>query len=703
MKKINYKFTASLLIGIIFLILDSGYAQLGFSPKIDSVINLVTLQSVRKLDRELSGDTVTTIGGTPYTIVSRHYNSASNPKAAQYIYEKFTSFGITARYMNNSSTSVNVIGRKTGTKYPNQQFIICAHYDDMPSGAIAPGADDNASGTVGVIEAARLLANYSMQYTVLFIAFDEEERGLYGSYAYVDSAFAHGDSIVGVINLDMIAYDGNNDGKMNVVTNNASLPLAQEYISTILTYTPTIVPIQSISTTANSDHAAFWTHNYLAFMAIEDNSEFNPNYHTVNDNFANVNLSYMQQLVRSAVAYLISKANNLKINITHTPLPSGNYTGNRIATAVIKSPRGLGKLSNAPRLYYAVNNGNYTYLNASYQNLDTFKFTIPGQPIGNSVNYYIAAQDSLAELVVTLPSGGRGINPPGFIDPPTFFTYEIGNIVQACIGTGTTTTGYPFYTYYMDSRTDMIYTASEISSAGGVPGALIQKIGFNVVSAAAQPMNGFQIKIQHTTNNSITGFTSTGWNTVFSGVYSVPGTGQQYITLQSPFVWNGSNNLLIEICFNNSSWTSNTTVSAFSAPGHIIHNHQDLSSGDGCVDITTVGTGNTSKPVLCIEFNTSPNGIENLENTPKVYSLSQNFPNPFNPMTRITYAIPKSGFVKIAVYDILGREVASLVNDELQIGVYEIDFNGENLSSGVYYYKMTAGNFTSIKKMVLIK
>src|SRR3974377_1539276 len=112
----------------------------------------------------------------------------------------------------------------------------------------------------------------------------------------------------------------------------------------------------------------------------------------------------------------------MKTNIKHTPLTSSNYTGNRTATAVIKSPRGLGKLTNAPRLYYAVNNGNFSPVNAAYQNLDTFKFTIPGQPIGNSVNYYIAAQDSLGELVVTLPAGGRGINPPGFLEPPNYLS-----------------------------------------------------------------------------------------------------------------------------------------------------------------------------------------------------------------------------------------------------------------------------------------
>jgi hypothetical protein len=249
----------------------------------------------------------------------------------------------------------------------------------------------------------------------------------------------------------------------------------------------------------------------------------------------------------------------------------------------------------------------------------------------------------------------------------------------------------------------MLYTAAEILNAGGVSGALIQKIGFDVLTADPLVMNGFKIKFQNTTNTTIAGFTTSGWTEVFNGVYSVPGTGQQYIPLQTPFIWNGTSNLLIEICYNNSTWSANSDVNAYPAPGQIVHAHQDLATGDGCVELTTPGTGNTAKPVLCLEFNTSPNGIGNTGNTPIIYSLSQNFPNPFNPVTRISYSIPKAGFVKIAVYDLLGREVETLVNEERQAGEFMMDFNGETLSSGIYYYKMEAGEFTSIKKMVLIK
>ncbi len=85
------------------------------------------------------------------------------------------------------------------------------------------------------------------------------------------------------------------------------------------------------------------------------------------------------------------------------------------------------------------------------------------------------------------------------------------------------------------------------------------------------------------------------------------------------------------------------------------------------------------------------------------YSLFQNYPNPFNPSTIIRFKIKDSGFTSLKIYDILGKEVATLVNEKLQPGEYEIEFDGSDYSSGVYFYKFEAGDFSETKKMILIK
>ncbi|HEX2983276.1 MAG TPA: T9SS type A sorting domain-containing protein, partial [Ignavibacteriales bacterium] len=88
---------------------------------------------------------------------------------------------------------------------------------------------------------------------------------------------------------------------------------------------------------------------------------------------------------------------------------------------------------------------------------------------------------------------------------------------------------------------------------------------------------------------------------------------------------------------------------------------------------------------------------------PLKFELTQNYPNPFNPETKINFTIPLNGKTTLKVYDILGREVAALINGEMEKGTHTVNFNGRNLSSGVYIYRLQSGNFTESKKMALIK
>jgi len=85
------------------------------------------------------------------------------------------------------------------------------------------------------------------------------------------------------------------------------------------------------------------------------------------------------------------------------------------------------------------------------------------------------------------------------------------------------------------------------------------------------------------------------------------------------------------------------------------------------------------------------------------YSLDQNYPNPFNPNTKISFNIKESGFVNLTIYNSLGKEIKNLVNENLERGNYTVDFNAENLPSGIYFYKLQTGNFVDIKKMLLVK
>ena len=116
------------------------------------------------------------------------------------------------------------------------------------------------------------------------------------------------------------------------------------------------------------------------------------------------------------------------------------------------------------------------------------------------------------------------------------------------------------------------------------------------------------------------------------------------------------------------------------------------------IEITNTGNYKTETDGIAVRGNN-----EITTSLPTEFSLSQNYPNPFNPSTVINYELPSSNFVTLKIYDLVGKEVATLMNEKLDAGRYTATFNGSNLASGMYFYKISAGNFTFVKKMVLIK
>jgi len=150
---------------------------------------------------------------------------------------------------------------------------------------------------------------------------------------------------------------------------------------------------------------------------------------------------------------------------------------------------------------------------------------------------------------------------------------------------------------------------------------------------------------------------------------------------------------------------------ALSVNGNILGTATSTGSRQTIPISGTLTTGQVMKVVVTKQnyyryesnVNVGATGIVNANEIPKNYSLSQNYPNPFNPVTKINYALPKDGFVKIKIYDVLSREVATLVSEVKQAGYYSVDFDATNYTSGIYFYKLEAGTFSEIRKMMLVK
>ena len=159
---------------------------------------------------------------------------------------------------------------------------------------------------------------------------------------------------------------------------------------------------------------------------------------------------------------------------------------------------------------------------------------------------------------------------------------------------------------------------------------------------------------------------------------------------------------------NKIAWYENDGNQNFST--HIITTNADGAQsvhavdvdGDGDMDVLSASQGD-HKVAWYENLSTVGFAPNDSEVIPLAYRLYNNYPNPFNPSTIISYTLPQSGLVQLKVFDMLGCEVANLVNKEQSIGNYEIEFNASNLSSGIYLYRLQSGSFTETKKLILLR
>jgi uncharacterized delta-60 repeat protein len=180
---------------------------------------------------------------------------------------------------------------------------------------------------------------------------------------------------------------------------------------------------------------------------------------------------------------------------------------------------------------------------------------------------------------------------------------------------------------------------------------------------------------------------------------AVDGTGNVYVTGYSTSVTNYDYATIKYNSIGAQQW-----LARYNGTGNFSDWANSLAvDGSGNVYVTGYSAGTPTNDYVTIKYSETI-GITPISNViPEKYSLSQNFPNPFNPATNIRFDIQKNGLVSLKVYDILGRVVSTLINGSLQPGTYEANFDASGITSGVYFYKLEANGFSDVKRMVLIK
>ncbi len=299
--------------------------------RVQSHLSDFSFDSVLINVKQLSGELPVSLNGNSIYISSRLYNDIGNEQTFQWVKEKFSQYGLEIDSMAFSTNGKNLFGIKYGAIFPERVCILGAHYDNLPTGGIAPGADDNASGTAVVLEAARILSNHQFPNTVIFALWDEEELGLFGSTAFANNFNISTDSLLGYINLDMIAWDGNFDDRSEIhvrpIAN--SLHLANIADKANLDYDIGLNLEIVNPGSSNTDHAPFWLNNLSAIGISEEyQGDFNPFWHTLGDTLGNFNVPYYERNARLAVSTFATLAYN----------KSGNQTMNEIINNAILFP-----------------------------------------------------------------------------------------------------------------------------------------------------------------------------------------------------------------------------------------------------------------------------------------------------------------------------------------------------------------------------
>ena len=257
--------------------------------------------SLVKTVRKLSGEDSVIINGTKTIIKNRAAYLGGN-LTEDYLKARLAGYKLTVQTQKYSINGLNIFGIPKGSKYPDEVLIIGAHHDAVTNYC----ADDNASGVAAVMETARILSGYCFEYTVIYAFWDEEEAGLWGSTYHAKQSKTNGQVFRGLINLDMLGYDSNNDRKfdIHVYPNPVSLSLADSIKSIIKRYNLNLNPQIINPGSDRGDHYSYWKQGIYSGIAYGERiftDDPNPAYHSENDRIGLFNLPYFYELSKMTI------------------------------------------------------------------------------------------------------------------------------------------------------------------------------------------------------------------------------------------------------------------------------------------------------------------------------------------------------------------------------------------------------------------
>ncbi len=293
-------------------------------------------------------------------------------------------------------------------------------------------------------------------------------------------------------------------------------------------------------------------------------------------------------------------------------------------------------------------------------------------------------------------------------DAVSVIVTEIVSVSEVILGTGTssnsTTTACPINVYYKSLHTQALYKASELTAAGVTGPVTITQIGFYVSGIPALSMPSYVIRMGHTTATTASAWlAAANLTTVWtSSSFRPTATGWYMFNLSTPFTWNGSGNIVIDTAFGLMSSYNKSGATRYTSTSSCFRYVRSDSANQ--TNVFTGGSTSNSRPNLKLVFANRQTYNSDVSTT----KLHQNYPNPFNPETTISFDMAQTGAASLAIYNVKGQLVRSLVNQDLAAGRHSYvwngtDANGRSVSSGVYFYRLTTPGHTEKRQMILMK
>lgn len=306
-----------------------------FPPLVDEMVAQIDSADIMQWIGNLAGSNEVVVDGGPFTFSTRYTKNAQCDTAERYVYERFLAMGIDSvefdPYTFQTTSARNVVATIVGEETPDRIYILGGHLDStspIPN-SVAPGANDNASGTAAVLAAAEVLSQYRFRSTIKLIAFTGEEQGLYGSSHYAQQAAAAGDSILGVVICDMVAWYGTHYGLI-IEGENPWEWLMQLMNDACQEYTTLGTRLDYYSW--GSDHVPFQDEGFPCFLAIERDWASYPCYHDtcdVTDMNKGVYGAEIARACLATVAHLAEPIEETTIVVSDGAPPREGAAGNR--------------------------------------------------------------------------------------------------------------------------------------------------------------------------------------------------------------------------------------------------------------------------------------------------------------------------------------------------------------------------------------